>query len=49
MVYAAGKTDHTVRSEDMVEHIVGLVSARAEAMAQAARAAAAEAARQAAE
>jgi len=46
MVYAAGKTDHTVRTEDMVDHIVGLVSARAEAMAAAKRA---ETERQAAE
>jgi (E)-4-hydroxy-3-methylbut-2-enyl-diphosphate synthase len=49
MVYSAGRTDHTIRSEEMVDHIVGLVSAKAEAMAEAARAAAAEAARQAAE
>ena len=44
MVYAAGKTDHTTRSEDMVDHIVALVSARAEAMAAEKRAAAAAAA-----
>ena len=25
MVYAAGKTDHTVEGEGMIEHIVGLV------------------------
>ena len=49
MVYAAGKTDHTVRSEEMVDHIVGLVTAKAESLADAARVAAAEAARQAAE
>jgi (E)-4-hydroxy-3-methylbut-2-enyl-diphosphate synthase len=46
MVYAAGRTDHTVRSEDMVEHIVGLVTARAAAMAAEKRA---ETERQAAE
>jgi (E)-4-hydroxy-3-methylbut-2-enyl-diphosphate synthase len=49
MVYAAGKTDHTIRTEEMVDHIVGLVSAKAEAMAAEKRAEAAEAARQAAE
>ena len=32
MVYRAGKTDHTVRGEDMVEHIVALVEARARDM-----------------
>jgi (E)-4-hydroxy-3-methylbut-2-enyl-diphosphate synthase len=32
MVYSAGKTDHTIRSEEMVDHIVGLVEARAEAL-----------------
>jgi (E)-4-hydroxy-3-methylbut-2-enyl-diphosphate synthase len=46
MVYAAGRTDHTVRTEEMIDHIVGLVTARAEAMAAAKRA---EAERQAAE
>ena len=39
MVYAAGKTDHTVRSEEMVEHIVSLVEARAERMVAEKRAA----------
>ena len=29
MVYAAGKTDHTVENGDMIEHIVGLVEAKA--------------------
>ena len=33
MVYAAGKTSHTTRSEDMVDHIVGLVEARAAELA----------------
>jgi len=46
MVYAAGRTDHTIRTEEMVEHIVALVTARAEAMAAAKRA---EAERRAAE
>jgi (E)-4-hydroxy-3-methylbut-2-enyl-diphosphate synthase len=32
MVYSAGKTDHTIRTEEMVDHIVGLVEARAEAL-----------------
>ena len=32
MVYRAGRTDHTVRTEEMVEHIVGLVEAKAAAM-----------------
>ena len=32
MVYGMGKTSHTVKTEEMVEHIVGLVEARAEAM-----------------
>jgi (E)-4-hydroxy-3-methylbut-2-enyl-diphosphate synthase len=43
MVYGAGRMDHTTRTEDMVEHIVALVTAKAEAMAAAKRAAAAEA------
>jgi (E)-4-hydroxy-3-methylbut-2-enyl-diphosphate synthase len=30
MVYGMGKTSHTVKTEEMVEHIVGLVEARAE-------------------
>jgi (E)-4-hydroxy-3-methylbut-2-enyl-diphosphate synthase len=29
MIYAAGKTDHTIAGEDMVEHIVGLVEQKA--------------------
>src|SRR6201999_3586205 len=29
MIYAAGKTDHTIDGGDMVEHIVGLVEAKA--------------------
>ncbi len=29
MVYAAGRTDHTVKTEAMVEHLVGLVEAKA--------------------
>jgi (E)-4-hydroxy-3-methylbut-2-enyl-diphosphate synthase len=50
MVYGMGKTSHTVKTEEMVEHIVGLVEARAEAMkAEKAAAAAAEAPKQAAE
>jgi len=32
MVYSAGKTDHTIRTEEMVDHIVGLVEARAAAL-----------------
>jgi (E)-4-hydroxy-3-methylbut-2-enyl-diphosphate synthase len=32
MVYAAGRTDHTVKSEAMVEHLVGLVEAKAAAL-----------------
>ena len=32
MIYGMGKTSHTVKSEEMVEHIVGLVEARAAAM-----------------
>ena len=54
MVYGMGKTSHTVRTEDMVEHIVSLVEGRAETMkaakaAEAAAAARLEAAGQAAE
>ena len=30
MVYNAGKTDHTIEADDMVNHIVDLVSAKAE-------------------
>ncbi|MBI0538861.1 flavodoxin-dependent (E)-4-hydroxy-3-methylbut-2-enyl-diphosphate synthase [Roseomonas sp. KE2513] len=33
MVYSAGKTSHTTRSEDMVDHIVSLVEARAAQLA----------------
>jgi len=43
MVYAAGKTDHTIPAEEMVEHIVDLVERKAAALAaeqQAAKAAA---------
>lgn len=32
MVYAAGKTDHTVAAADMIEHIVELVEAKAQAL-----------------
>jgi (E)-4-hydroxy-3-methylbut-2-enyl-diphosphate synthase len=32
MVYAAGKTDHTVDEAAMVEHLVGLVEAKAAAI-----------------
>jgi (E)-4-hydroxy-3-methylbut-2-enyl-diphosphate synthase len=32
MVYSAGKTDHTIRTEEMVDHIVRLVEARAAAL-----------------
>ncbi|NKC29913.1 flavodoxin-dependent (E)-4-hydroxy-3-methylbut-2-enyl-diphosphate synthase [Falsiroseomonas selenitidurans] len=43
MVYGMGKTSHTVKTEEMVEHIVQLVEARAEKMkAEKAAAAAAE-------
>jgi (E)-4-hydroxy-3-methylbut-2-enyl-diphosphate synthase len=41
MVYRAGRTDHTVEGERMIDHIVELVEARAEALkAEAVRAAA---------
>jgi (E)-4-hydroxy-3-methylbut-2-enyl-diphosphate synthase len=30
MVYAAGKTDHTVPADQMIDHIVELVEAKAE-------------------
>ncbi|WP_338662785.1 flavodoxin-dependent (E)-4-hydroxy-3-methylbut-2-enyl-diphosphate synthase [Pararoseomonas sp. SCSIO 73927] len=33
MVYSAGKTSHTTKTGDMVDHIVGLVEARAEKLA----------------
>jgi (E)-4-hydroxy-3-methylbut-2-enyl-diphosphate synthase len=29
MVYAAGKTDHTIEGETMIDHVVALVEARA--------------------
>src|ERR1700723_1497331 len=32
MVYQAGKADHKLNNEDMIEHIVGLVEARAKAL-----------------
>ncbi|MGA8196200.1 MAG: flavodoxin-dependent (E)-4-hydroxy-3-methylbut-2-enyl-diphosphate synthase, partial [Acetobacteraceae bacterium] len=32
MIYAAGKTDHTIAGADMVEHIVELVEAKAAAL-----------------
>jgi (E)-4-hydroxy-3-methylbut-2-enyl-diphosphate synthase len=48
MVYGMGKQSHTVKTEEMVEHIVGLVEARAEQM-KAAKAAEAAAEKQAAE
>ena len=32
MIYAAGKTDHTIDGEDMVKHIVDLVEAKAAAL-----------------
>jgi (E)-4-hydroxy-3-methylbut-2-enyl-diphosphate synthase len=32
MIYAAGKTDHTIGTEEMVEHIVALVEAKAAAL-----------------
>ncbi len=35
MIYAAGKTDHTISDEAMVDHIVALVEARASAIAAA--------------
>jgi (E)-4-hydroxy-3-methylbut-2-enyl-diphosphate synthase len=47
MVYAAGKTDHTIEAGGMVDHIVGLVEAKAAALraeAEAAKAAAEKAA-----
>ncbi len=33
MIYAAGRTDHTISGEAMIEHIVGLVEAKAAALA----------------
>jgi (E)-4-hydroxy-3-methylbut-2-enyl-diphosphate synthase len=38
MVYAAGRTSHTIRSEEMIDHIVELVERRAAAMAAEAQA-----------
>ncbi len=32
MIYAAGKTDHTIGTEEMIEHIVSLVEAKAAAL-----------------
>jgi (E)-4-hydroxy-3-methylbut-2-enyl-diphosphate synthase len=32
MVYAAGKTDHTIDSGDMIERIIGLVEKKAAAL-----------------
>ncbi len=32
MIYAAGKTDHTIANAEMVEHIVELVEAKAAAV-----------------
>jgi (E)-4-hydroxy-3-methylbut-2-enyl-diphosphate synthase len=40
MVYAAGKTDHTIPATDMVEHIVALVEKRAAELAAPAKVAA---------
>ena len=45
MVYAAGKTDHTMDGGDMVEHIVALVEAKSAELAAVAAAEAAEVAR----
>ena len=49
MVYGMGKTSHTIKTEEMVDHIVSLVEARAEAMQAAKAAEAAAAEKQAAE
>jgi (E)-4-hydroxy-3-methylbut-2-enyl-diphosphate synthase len=35
MVYAAGKTDHTIGGDGMIDHIVGLVEAKAAALQEA--------------
>ncbi|HQT67353.1 MAG TPA: flavodoxin-dependent (E)-4-hydroxy-3-methylbut-2-enyl-diphosphate synthase [Acetobacteraceae bacterium] len=35
MVYAAGKTDHTIEGETMIDHIVGLVEAKVASIQQA--------------
>ena len=32
MIYAAGRTDHTIGTEEMIDHIVALVEAKAEAI-----------------
>jgi (E)-4-hydroxy-3-methylbut-2-enyl-diphosphate synthase len=48
MVYAAGKTDHTVEGNGMIDHIVDLVEAKAAALQKAEAAEKAEAARRAA-
>jgi (E)-4-hydroxy-3-methylbut-2-enyl-diphosphate synthase len=42
MVYLSGVTDHTVQSEDMLDHIVALVEAKAAEIEAAADAAAAK-------
>ena len=49
MVYAAGKTDHTVEGDGMIDHIVELVEAKAAALQQAEAAQKAAAAQMAAE
>ena len=49
MVYAAGKTDHTVDAKAMVEHIVELVEKKAEVLKAEMAAAKQAAAKQAAE
>jgi len=36
MIYSAGKTDHTIDSGTMVDHIVGMVEAKAAALKAAA-------------
>jgi (E)-4-hydroxy-3-methylbut-2-enyl-diphosphate synthase len=35
MVYAAGKTDHTIEGDGMIDHIVELVEAKAAALQKA--------------
>jgi (E)-4-hydroxy-3-methylbut-2-enyl-diphosphate synthase len=40
MVYRAGRTDHTISTAEMIDHIVALVEAKAAELAQASRAAA---------
>ncbi len=49
MIYAAGKTDHTIESSGMVDHIVGLVEAKAAELKAVAEAEKARAALEAAE